>query len=129
MPCLPPRRHYIDRCIIKRDYNSSLGDKKGKKFQDFATEVQEKVNNALKNLEGFHSLLVKKIIQANSVIYQQKIFVQRDSNINKGKIKTMFSINLTGRSAAVDTMQTSWQATTTGPFETLDPWKRVLCSA
>ena len=97
--------------IIKRDYNSSLGDKKGKKFQDFATEVQEKVNNALKNLKGFHSLLIKKIIQANSVIYQLKIFVQRDSNI-KGKIKTMFSINLTGvLTETFGTTQTSSHAT------------------
>lgn len=55
--------------IIKRDYNRSLGDKEGKKFQDFVTEVQEKVNNALKNLRGFHWLLVKKIIQANSVLF------------------------------------------------------------
>ena len=85
----------VIRMIIKRDYNSSLGDKEGKKFQDFATEVQERVNNALKNLRGFHSLLVKKIIQANSVIYQLKIFVQRDPNV-KGKMVTMFSKNLTG---------------------------------
>ena len=81
--------------IIKRDYKSSLGDKEGKKFQDFPTEVQKKVNTALKNLKGFHSLLVKKIIQANSVIYQLKIFVQRDSNI-KEKMMTTFSKNLTG---------------------------------
>ena len=97
--------------IIKRDYNSSLGDREGKKFQDFATEVQEKVDNALKNLKGFHSLLVKKIIQANSVIYQLKIFVHRDSNI-KGKVKTMFSINFTGvLTETFGTTQTSSHAT------------------
>ena len=55
--------------VIIMIIKSSLGDKEGKKFQDFATEVQEKVNNALKNLRGFHWLLVEKIIQANSVIY------------------------------------------------------------
>ena len=81
--------------VIIMIIKSSLGDKEGKKFQDFVTEVQEKVNNALKNLRGFHWLLVKKIIQANSVIYQLKIFVQRDSNI-KEKMVTMFSKNLTG---------------------------------
>ena len=55
--------------VIIMIIKSSLGDKEGKKFQDFVTEVQEKVNNALKNLRGFHWLLVEKIIQANSVIY------------------------------------------------------------
>ena len=102
--------------IIKRDYNSSLGDKEGVKFQDFAREVQEKVNNALKSLKGFHSLLVKKIIQANSVIYHLKIFVQRDSNI-KGKIKTMFTINLTGvLTETFGTTQTSSHATALTPL-------------
>ena len=97
--------------IIKRDYNSSLGDKEGKKFQDFAREVQKKVNNALKNLKGFHSFLVKKIIQANSVIYQLKIFGHRDSNI-KGKMKTMFSINFTAvLTETFGTTQTSSHAT------------------
>ena len=97
--------------IIKRDYNSSLGDREGVKFQDFAREVQEKVNNALKSLKGFHSLLVKKIIQANSVIYQVKIFVQRESNI-KGKMVTMFSKNLTGvLTETFGTTQTSSHAT------------------
>ena len=102
--------------IIKRDYSSSLGDKEGKKFQDFATEVQEKVDNALKNLKGFHSLLVKKIIQANSVIYQLKIFVKRDSNI-KAKMKTMFSINLTGvLTETFGTTQTSSHTTALTPL-------------
>ena len=97
--------------IIKRDYNSSLGDREGVKFQDFAREVQEKVNNALKSLKGFHSLLVKKISQANSVIYQVKIFVQRESNI-KGKMVTMFSKNLTGvLTETFGTTQTSSHAT------------------
>ena len=97
--------------IIKRDYNSSLEDREGVKFQDFAREVQEKVNNALKSLKGFHSLLVKKIIQANSVIYQVKIFVQRESNI-KGKMVTMFSKNLTGvLTETFGTTQTSSHAT------------------
>ena len=97
--------------IIKRDYNSSLGDREGVKFQDFAREVQEKVNNALKSLKGFHSLLVKKISQANSVIYQVKIFVQRESNI-KGKMVTMFSKNLIGvLTETFGTTQTSSHAT------------------
>ena len=102
--------------IIKRDYNSSLEDREGVKFQDFAREVQEEVNNALKSLKGFHSLLVKKIIQANSVIYQVKIFVQRDSNI-KGKMKTMFSINLTGvLTETFGTTQTSSHTTALTPL-------------
>ena len=97
--------------IIKRDYNSSLGDREGVKFPDFAREVQEKVNNALKSLKGFHSLLVKKIIQANSVINQVKIFVQRESNI-KGKMVAMFSKNLTGvLTETFGTTQTSSHAT------------------
>ena len=97
--------------IIKRGYNSSLGDREGVKFQDFAREVQEKVNNALKSLKGFHSLLVKKISQANSVIYQVKIFVQRESNI-KGKMVTMFSKNLIGvLTETFGTTQTSSHAT------------------
>ena len=105
--------------IIKRDYSSSLGDKEGKKFQDFATEVQEKVNNALKSLKGFHSLLVKKIIQANSVIYQVKIFVQRESNI-KGKMVTMFSKNLTGvLTETFGTTQTSSHTTALTPLSPL----------
>ena len=97
--------------IIKRDYNSSLGDREGVKFQGFAREVQEKVNNALKSLKGFHSLLVKKISQANIVIYQVKIFVQRESNI-KGKMVTMFSKNRTGvLTETFGTTQTSSHAT------------------
>ena len=102
--------------IIKRDYNSSLGDREGVKFQDFAREVQEKVNNALKSLKGFHSLLVKKISQANSVIYQVKIFVQRESNI-KGKMVTMFSKNLTGvLTETFGTTQTSSHTTALAPL-------------
>ena len=97
--------------IIKRDYNSSLGDREGVKFQDFAREIQENVNNAFKSLKGFHSLLVKEIIQANSVIYQVKIFVQKESSI-KGKMVTMFSKNLTGvLTETFGTTQTSSHAT------------------
>ena len=110
-PAVSLKGSHVIIMIIKRDYNSSLGDKEGKKFQDFAREVQEKVNNALKSLKGFHSLLVKKISQANSVIYQVKIFVQRESNI-KGKMVTMFSKNLTGvLTETFGTTQTSSHAT------------------
>ena len=78
-PAVSLKGSHVIIMIIKRDYNSSLGDREGVKCQDFAREVQEKVNNALKSLKGLHSLLVKKISQANSVIYQVKIFVQRES--------------------------------------------------
>ena len=110
-PAVSLKGSHVIIMIIKRDYNSSLGDREGVKFQDFAREVQEKVNNALKSLKGFHSLLVKKISQANSVIYQVKIFVQRESNI-KGKMVTMFSKNLTGvLTETLGTTQTSSHAT------------------
>ena len=115
-PAVTLKGSHVIIMMIKRDYNSSLGDREGVKFQDFAREVQKKVNNALKNLKGLHSLLVKKIIQANSVIYQLKIFVQRDSNI-KGKMKTMFSINLTGvLTETFGTTQTSSHTTALTPL-------------
>lgn len=110
-PAVSLKGSHVIIMIIKRDYNSSLGDREGVKCQDFAREVQEKVNNALKSLKGLHSLLVKKISQANSVIYQVKIFVQRESNI-KGKMVTVFSKNLTGvLTETFGTTQTSSHAT------------------
>ena len=90
----------VTMTITNRDYNTRLADKESEEFQNLATEVQVNVNNALKDQKVICSSEVDKFLEANSVICQLKILVQKDSDITKEIIKVSLekskgSLNLT----------------------------------
>ena len=107
--------------ITNRDYNVSLEDKESQPFKLFANEVENNVNNALKDLEGFVYSRVEKFAEANSVSCQVTVFVLKTSKITEETIKEELGNSLGDLTitsvTVVDSERTTNEPATTTPSE------------
>ena len=107
--------------ITNRDYNVSLRDKESQPFKLFAIEVENNVNNALKDLEGFVYSRVEKFAEANSVSCQVTVFVLKTSKITEETIKEELGNSLGDLTitsvTVVDSERTTNEPATTTPSE------------
>ena len=107
--------------ITNRDYNVSLEEKESQPFKLFAIEVENNVNNALKDLEGFVYSRVEKFAEANSVSCQVTVFVLKTSKITEETIKEELGNSLGDLTitsvTVVDSERTTNEPATTTPSE------------
>lgn len=101
--------------ITNRDYNVSLEDKESQPFKLFANEVENNVNNALKDLEGFVYSRVEKFAEANSVSCQVTVFVLKTSKITEETIKEELGNSLGDLTITSVTVVDSERTTTSAP--------------
>lgn len=76
----------VTMTITNRDYNNTLGSKESEEFKRFANYVQEKVDNALRELYGFVNSTVERFSETNSVLCQLSV-IFATSNIAEEMVK------------------------------------------